>query len=271
MPDHSPKKPSKRLITSALLGLAAAAVIGVITYGLLAQRRSPGSANSAASAQHASGPAACEPNAPCECFETAASAALDDARSGDAYLLLERAAPACRDSLMGLRAETLALAGKGAEARTAWEAALKRDPKQANARRAQAITAVQERRLEDAAKLLDALLAEQRADLRSRFQRGVVFHEQNRYNEARQNYLKVVHAHPRHIDARHRLVLLTHSAGVLAEARHHLKKLEEIAPIGDPRVTQASQLVAQNPNQAPPQTMILRGDPKRAAPAPSAK
>lgn len=268
---NSPPTTDKRTLWVG--ALVAAALLGVVAYGIVGQRQVPSNREAASAASVASvatqRTAVCARSEDCDCWKQAMEKALNDALPANAVTSAAGADAKCANDLAALHAEALAAVGRTDEARRAVQAVLARSPQNADARRGLAILAIASHKWDEATVLLDALLRKNPTDFRSRFYSAFVAHQQGRYDDARQGYLKVLAAHPGHIDARYELVVLTFDAGVVAEARHHLKKLEEIAPPGDPRLVLATTRL-QSPNQKsaqPPVTLHVGSGAPAARPA----
>jgi tetratricopeptide (TPR) repeat protein len=208
--------------------------------------------------------AACAAAAPCRCAAPAASAALERGEFGAALATIDRALASCgRGRALGaLRGEALAGLGDPEGAAAEADDVLRAEPEQpralyAKARalrlrerpeaRAFAARAVAAGRGYEARLLLGLLLFEV-GDLEAaanefraaaasapdraapHYDLALVAHQQNRYREAREGYLRALSLDPGHLNARYNLSLLTHAAGADLEAAHHLDLLRRAAP-----------------------------------------
>jgi tetratricopeptide (TPR) repeat protein len=242
-------------------GLLVASLFSSVSCKAPAQKReaSP-AASSAAHVQRRRPGAECQPGeAACACAERRALELLAACFADKAFDAASRAPADCKSAkLAGVRAEALAAAGRDDEARAAAELVAKGDPTNRFARRAQAIVLLNERAFDKAEVALGALIREDAADVDSLFYSALVSRARDRYNDARQGFLRVLHLNKRHIDARYNLVTLTAALGAAEEARHHLAELSEIAPIGDPRLSLAKTAVAEASPKEPTAPVVLK-------------
>jgi tetratricopeptide (TPR) repeat protein len=223
-----------------------------------------------------------------------------NAEAGDDVIaLLASAEGRCgkEPRFLGLRAEAFVVAGKP-DAEPLAAKALAADPKNPNARYAQALIAHRAGRISEAlvdvhdaiedgrgapAHLLagfiayeignlgfakaqfQAIFADDPDNVVAAFNVGLVAQRQNQYGEARESYLKVLRLDPKNKDARFNLAVLAHSIGADDEARHDLERLRATHP-GDPAIDRLAALLASPAVDAPPSAPPLPG----AAPAASA-
>lgn len=224
--------------------LAAAALAGVLAYGLSGSQNAP-NATQAATSGSQQPTTGCLPQAGdfCECSARAAETLLEEGWVERALRVLPSGERCAGAPLLGIRAEALARAGRTGEAAAAAERALQQVPESRSARRAQALVALSASEFGRALERLQELLREDERDVAARFYLGLSQERANRYGPARQAYLKTLSLAPKHVEARYRLVVLTHSVGAVDEARHHLERLKAVSPIGDPRIDAALKLV----------------------------
>jgi len=217
----------------------------------------------------------------CSCLRTAAKLALDRDFHKEALLVLDAKPAGCR--VGGLMAEALARARRLDEAEREAQAALKENPQdryatyaaahvlyvrgKAGPARAEAQRAVQRgrgcaahllvglldfhgNRLQDALNSFERMRKLDSRDVAAIYNIAVVYHRQNRYRLAREEYLRALRINPRHADSRYNLVILTHGVGAQAEARHHLKKYAFLLP-QDPRIPKLTALLKETPRRRP--------------------
>jgi tetratricopeptide (TPR) repeat protein len=223
-----------------------------------------------------------------------------NAEAGDAVIALLASAEGRCDKeprFSGFRAEALVVAGKpGGEPLAAQ--VLAKDPKNPNARYAQALLAHRAGHISEALVAVHDALEEGRGapghllagfiayqignlgfakaqfqaileadpdDVIALFNVGLVAQRQNRYGEARESYLKALRLDPKNKDARFNLAVLAHSIGADDEARHDLERLRATNP-GDPMIDRLAAILASPAVDAPPSGPAIVG----AAPSPSA-
>jgi tetratricopeptide (TPR) repeat protein len=110
-----------------------------------------------------------------------------------------------------------------------------------------------------------AVLAAEPEDVDALFNLGVIAQRQERYGEARANYLRVTRLAPSHENARYHLAILAHSIGAADEARHHLAKFRALGATAD-RVRTLETELARPPAKQP--ARVLRLGAADDAPAP---
>jgi tetratricopeptide (TPR) repeat protein len=117
---------------------------------------------------------------------------------------------------------------------------------------ARALASFQDGELDAAETSLKRALESAPDDIDALYNLAVIEQRRNRYTPARTGYLRVLRIRPDHLDARANLALLALGAGAVEEARHHQRKLEELAPSGDPRAVKlAAALDKTKPKAAP--------------------
>jgi len=232
----------------------------------------------------------------CACALASARAAFDVDAPREASRVLTAARGTCSVSaLAGPHAELLARQGESAMARAAAERALLQSPADGCALYALAWELLRAGQRQQAlgyamrstqagrgsaaidlegtiaygdGQLVLAASAFQRAvelepnDVDALYNSALVAQRQNRYRDARENYLKVTRLDPKHQNARYNLAILTQSVGAQAEARHHLERFAELAP-ADTRVASLRALIERTPSTA--------GTVGSSSPAPSAR
>jgi tetratricopeptide (TPR) repeat protein len=206
----------------------------------------------------------------CACREKAVRRSLTLGAPDSAVVLFTGADASCRASaaMQGLHAEALVRSGKvedavrllpsilaldaknasapyvrsvaalkrGDSAEAAREATLALDSgRGAPAHVALALASFQDGELDAAQTSLKRALETAPDDVDALYNLAVIDQRRNRYTPARTGYLRVLRVRPDHLDARANLALLALGAGAVEEARHHQRKLEELAPSGDPR------------------------------------
>jgi len=172
-------------------------------------------------------------------------------------------------ALLGVRAEALAAVERGEEASKLATMVLQAEPKNRFARRALAIAAIQARDFASADAALTALTTEDAKDVDSLFYLALSQRRRDRYNGAREGFLRVLRLDPQHIDARFNLVTLTATAGAAQEAEHDLQELEQITPLGDPRLTAARAAIRGVGQAAAQELPVLHQGPPAPAIAPT--
>ena len=167
-----------------------------------------------------------------------------------ALQVLELAPVSCTaSSVVALHAEALAASERGTEAEVLATSVLKADPRNRFARRAIAIAALQNRDFAAADQALSALVAEDARDVDSLYYLALSQRRRDRYNGAREGFLRVLRLNAQHINARYNLVTLTAAAGAADEAQHDYEELLKITPQNDTRLLSAQQ--ALQPASAP--------------------
>ncbi len=241
---------SKRL-TSSIVALALVAVIG-LGYAQWARRAGVAGASGAALPSSSAQPSAptlaatltkdvCAQAADrCGCAAEHGAQLLTACFPERALQLLSRAPASCNTpAFLGARAEALAALERTDEANKVATAALQSEPNNRFARRAQAIVAIQTHDFATSDAALAKLVAEDSKDVDSLYYLALSQRRRNRYNAAREGFLGVLRLDAQHIDARFNLVTLTAAAGADQEAEHDYQELQQIAPVGDPRLIAA--------------------------------
>jgi tetratricopeptide (TPR) repeat protein len=265
----------RKRIASAAIGAVAVTAVGLLGYTSLAHRSVPqgqggvphtkpaGIAGSdPASSNTSKGrPTSAEcatASDRCDCLKHVANDFLLSAFPAKALEVVSGAPPSCsnRDVLDGIRAEALAATGAPEEARRVANDVLSRDGQNRFARRALAIVQVTSSLWPEADAALNKLIAEDPSDIDSLYYVAFSDSRRDRYNEARQGFLRVLRVNNRHVDARYNLVTLVAGAGATAEAYHHFEELQSIAPAGDPRIANARAALGSTPPKDPP--LILK-------------
>jgi cytochrome c-type biogenesis protein CcmH/NrfG len=230
---------SKRL-TSSLVALALVSVValGYAQWARHAALQSRlGAAPTARSASLVSDPCAQASN-PCACAAEHGAELLAACFPERALSLVSRAPESCSlPALSGVQAEALAATEHAPQARALATRTLQSDPNNRFARRALAISAIQDRDFGSSDAALAKLLSEDEKDLDSRYYLALSERRRDHYNAAREGFLAVLKVNAQHIDARVNLVTLTSAAGAVEEANHHYQELLQIAPLGDPRLS----------------------------------
>jgi tetratricopeptide (TPR) repeat protein len=266
----------RKRIATAAIGAVVVTAVGVVGYTSFTHRAAPQGPTAAsplgtpaargesdpATGKTSAGPAqsmdCASASDRCDCQRRVAEEFLSSAFPAKALDLAASAAPSCsnRDVLNGIRAEALAATGASEEARRMANDVLSHDPKNRFARRAVAITQVNAAQWPDADAALSKLIAEDANDFDSLFYAALADSRRERYNEARQGFLRVLRLNKRHVDARYNLVTLVAGVGATAEAYHHFEELQSIAPAGDPRIASARAALGSTPPKEPP--LILK-------------
>jgi tetratricopeptide (TPR) repeat protein len=215
--------------------------------------------------------AACEsPRSPCDCAVAAARSGLDRNLGVSTLGVLDALEAPCRDlaPLAGMRSEALARVERFQEARHLAEVALHSSPDDPYANLALGLASFHDLSLKDtigptekalkagrgieAHRLLgrvavarsdwaqalehfSAVVAGRPRDLEAAYTIAMSHSGLNRYNEARDGFMRVLSIDPRHVEARYHLAVMTLQVGARMEAEHHLQKLTEVAPT-DPRI-----------------------------------
>lgn len=175
-----------------------------------------------------------------------------------ALQVLSRAPSSCAaPEYLGARAEALAALERGDEASAMAVRALQADPKNRFARRARAIALIQSKDYDKADAALRALVAEDEKDADSLFYLALSQRKRDRYNGAREGFLRVLRINAQHVDARYQLVTLTAAAGAAQEAEHDYDQLLQIAPAGDPRVVAARAALNKSDKSGPSELPTL--------------
>jgi tetratricopeptide (TPR) repeat protein len=231
----------------------------------------------------------------CACREKALRRALTLGASESAIALHGGAAVSCQASasMQGLFAEALVRSGKVIQALEllpsieAHEpknssvpyvrsvAALKRGDSAEAAREATravdsgrgapahvalALASFQDGELDAAQTSLKRALEGASDDVDALYNLAVIDQRRNRYTPARTGYLRVLRVRPDHLDARANLALLALGAGAIDEARHHQRKLEELAPSGDPRALKLAAALSKTKPKAEPLPVVRQHD-----------
>jgi tetratricopeptide (TPR) repeat protein len=262
----------RKRIAAAVTAAVAVTAVGVVGYTTLARRSAPqGEAIPKAAVAPGSDPAPskapvvgptlaeCASSSDrCDCLKRVAGEFLLSAFPAKALEAATAAPPTCsnRDALNGIRAEALAATGAPEEARRVANDVLSHDGQNRCARRALAIVEASASLWPEADAALNKLIAEDPTDIDSIYYVALADMRRDRYNEARQGFLRVLRTNKRHVDARYNLVTLVAGAGATAEAYHHFEELQAIAPAGDPRIASARAALGSSAPKDPP--LILK-------------
>jgi tetratricopeptide (TPR) repeat protein len=273
---------SNRLASSLVgLGLVAAIAFGYAQWAGKSARPAVGGAPARVSATALAGSAAplgssqplpgkdpcLSASDRCACAADRGAELLAACFADRALQLVSRAPASCSaPAFNGVRAEALAALERGDEASKVASAVLQAEPQNRFARRALAIAAIQAHDFVASDAALSKLIEEDAKDVDSIFYLALSQRRRDHYNGAREGFLRVLRLNAQHIDARYNLVTLTAAAGAAQEAEHDYQELEQIAPVGDPRLIAArTALRGASSAGAPQELPVLH----QGAPAPS--
>jgi len=187
-----------------------------------------------------------------------------------ALQVTSRAAPTCMGAaFLGVRAEALAALERADDATKVATLALQSDPQNRFARRALAIVAMQSKDFTASDAAFAKLLEEDPKDVDSLFYEALSQRKRDRYNKAREGFLRVLRLNAQHIDARYNLVTLTAAAGAAQEAEHDYQELLQIAPVGDSRLVAARAALNRSGSAAPTELPVVHRSSPAASVAPS--
>lgn len=224
-----------------VLGIAYASLTRGRAESIASPSPSGTGASSAPSASLVSEKGACAGTTdPCRCAADRGAELLIGSFPERALQAVSHAPSSCDSTLMlGVKAEALAAVERGADATMLAASVLVREPQNRFARRAQGIVAIHAKEFAAADEMLAKLVQEDTNDADSTFYLALSQRRRDRYNGAREGFLRVLKLNPRHIDARYNLVTLTAAAGAAQEAEHDYQELLQIAPVGDARLVAA--------------------------------
>lgn len=232
------------------LGAGAIVILGLVYVSFMRNRTqaiagsvAPGGASATAATSGAPTPSkdVCERAAdPCRCATDRGVELLAASFPERAVQVVSRAPASCSSpTLLAVRAESLAAIERCEEASKLAATVLSTEPQNRFARRAQAIAAIHSKDFASADAALTKLVAEDPKDSDSLFYLALSQRKRDRFNGAREGFLRVLKLDPQHIDARFNLVTLTAAAGAAQEAEHDYQELLKIAPVGDARLIAA--------------------------------
>ncbi|MEO7036328.1 MAG: hypothetical protein ABI548_20455 [Polyangiaceae bacterium] len=259
---------SKHLRLSLIaLGFVAVVAMGYAQFAKKLPQTSPDAAAARPRGSAELGKGVCDQAAdPCSCATDHGGQLLLASFPERALQVVSRAPASCvTPGFLGVRAEAMAAVDRGPEAVALASQALKAEPTNRFARRAQAIAAIQNKDFEVANAALAKLVAEDAKDVDSLFYAALYLRRAGKYNGAREGFLRVLRIDAQYIDARYNLVTLTAAAGAAQEADHDYQELLQIAPVGDPRLTAARSALNHSENPVPTELPILH----RGPPSPS--